>query len=110
SGSGWSSSASRGSAGIQRGCARRAAGAAPGRCGGVWEGGETRDYARVSSAGVRATRGWLGAGWVCAIVTGLTIASYSLVDKAGVARLHPMPYIALMGLGPRARLSPTLRA
>ena len=30
------------------------------------------------------------------IVTGLTIAGYSLVDKAGVARLNPVPYIFLM--------------
>jgi len=37
-----------------------------------------------------------GTAW--AVVTGLTIAAYSLVDKAGVARLHPMSYIALMGL------------
>jgi drug/metabolite transporter (DMT)-like permease len=43
-------------------------------------------------------------------VTGLTIASYSLVDKAGVARLHPMPYIALMGLGLSAILSPIVLA
>jgi drug/metabolite transporter (DMT)-like permease len=30
------------------------------------------------------------------IVTGLTIAGYSLVDKAGVARLNPVPYIFLL--------------
>ena len=36
----------------------------------------------------------------------LTIASYSLVDKAGVERLHPMPYIALMGLGLSVVLCP----
>ncbi|MGH7306492.1 MAG: EamA family transporter [Candidatus Rokuibacteriota bacterium] len=46
------------------------------------------------------------AGTVWALVTGLTIASYSLVDKAGVARLHPMPYIALMGLGLAVVLAP----
>ena len=38
-----------------------------------------------------------GTGW--ALATGLTIAGYSLVDKAGVARLHPLPYIWLMELG-----------
>jgi len=38
-----------------------------------------------------------GTGW--AIVTGITIATYSLVDKAGVARLHPLPYIALLEVG-----------
>ncbi len=52
----------------------------------------------------------LGAGTVWAVVTGLTIASYSLVDKAGVARLHPMPYIALMGLGLSLVLSPVALA
>jgi drug/metabolite transporter (DMT)-like permease len=29
-------------------------------------------------------------------VTGLTIASYSLIDKAGVARLNPIPYMLLL--------------
>jgi drug/metabolite transporter (DMT)-like permease len=61
-------------------------------------------------AAVHSTRGWLGAGTVWAIVTGLTIASYSLVDKAGVARLHPMPYIALMGLGLSVVLCPIVLA
>jgi drug/metabolite transporter (DMT)-like permease len=32
-------------------------------------------------------------------VTGLTIASYSLIDKAGVARLNPLPYLLLMEAG-----------
>lgn len=52
----------------------------------------------------------LGAGTVWAVVTGLTIAAYSLVDKAGVARLHPMPYIALMGLGLSVLLAPIVLA
>jgi multidrug transporter EmrE-like cation transporter len=30
------------------------------------------------------------------VITGLTIASYSLIDKAGVARINPIPYILLM--------------
>ena len=30
------------------------------------------------------------------VITGLTIASYSLVDKAGVARLNPVPYMLLL--------------
>ena len=50
----------------------------------------------------------LGTGTAWALVTGLTIAAYSLVDKAGVARLHPMPYIALMGLGLSALLAPVV--
>jgi drug/metabolite transporter (DMT)-like permease len=54
-------------------------------------------------ASVAAGRGG-GTGW--ALVTGLSIAAYSLVDKAGVTRLHPMPYIALMGLGLSALLAP----
>jgi drug/metabolite transporter (DMT)-like permease len=61
-------------------------------------------------AASRSTRGGLGAGTLWAIVTGLTIASYSLVDKAGVARLHPMPYIALMGLGLSVVLCPIVLA
>ena len=38
-----------------------------------------------------------GTGW--AVLTGLTIAAYALVDKAGVSRLHPVPYIGLMFVG-----------
>jgi drug/metabolite transporter (DMT)-like permease len=63
-----------------------------------------------SPAAARSAGGGIGAGTVWAIVTGLTIASYSLVDKAGVARLHPMPYIALMGLGLSVVLSPIVLA
>jgi drug/metabolite transporter (DMT)-like permease len=37
-----------------------------------------------------------GAALLWPIVTGLTIATYSLVDKAGVARLHPVPYMLLL--------------
>jgi len=33
-------------------------------------------------------------GWP--VATGLTIATYSLVDKAGVARLDPVPYMLLL--------------
>jgi drug/metabolite transporter (DMT)-like permease len=45
-----------------------------------------------------------GTGW--ALMTGLTIAVYALVDKAGVSRLHPAPYIGLMFLGSLAVLLP----
>lgn len=38
-----------------------------------------------------------GTGW--ALLTGLSITAYSLNDKAGVAHIHPVPYLALMGLG-----------
>jgi len=65
---------------------------------------------RTTSAARGSTGPAIGAGTVWAVVTGLTIASYSLVDKAGVARLHPMPYIALMGLGLSVVLSPVVLA
>ena len=48
------------------------------------------------------------AGTAWALLTGLLIASYSIVDKAGVARLHPLPYIGLMGLGMSALLVPAV--
>jgi drug/metabolite transporter (DMT)-like permease len=47
-----------------------------------------------------------GLGW--ALVTGLTIAAYALVDKAGVGRLHPVPYIGLMFLGSLLLLLPAM--
>lgn len=47
-----------------------------------------------------------GTGW--ALVTGLSIAAYSLVDKAGVARLHPVPYIAILGVGMCLLLVPAM--
>lgn len=66
-----------------------------------------------------ALRGWWraatqlarpGPGTWWAVLTGLTIAAYALVDKAGVARLHPVPYIGLMFLGASALLvAPVLR-
>jgi drug/metabolite transporter (DMT)-like permease len=43
-------------------------------------------------------------GW--AVLTGLTIAAYSVVDKGGVARLNPVPYLVLLGLGSSAGLAP----
>ncbi|MBI4609666.1 MAG: EamA family transporter [Candidatus Rokubacteria bacterium] len=45
-----------------------------------------------------------------ALVTGLTIAAYSLVDKAGVARLHPVVYIGLLGFGSVLLLLPAVVA
>ena len=47
-----------------------------------------------------------GTAW--ALATGLAIAGYSLVDKAGVARLHPLPYIALMEVGAALVLMPAV--
>lgn len=52
----------------------------------------------------------LGAGTGWALLTGLSIGAYSVVDKAGVARLHPVPYIALMGVGMSVLLAPAVWA
>ena len=46
-----------------------------------------------------ATGTTLGAATGWALVTGLSIASYSLLDKAGVARLHPVAYMLFMEAG-----------
>lgn len=56
-----------------------------------------------SRAGARVALG-PGTGW--ALLTGLTIAAYALVDKAGVSRLHPVPYIGLMFVGSLLLLLP----
>ena len=48
-----------------------------------------------------------GLGWAAA--TSVVIAGYSLVDKAGVARIHPVPYIALMEAGTAVCLQPAAR-
>ena len=56
-----------------------------------------------SSEHARLTLG-PGTGW--ALLTGLTIAAYALVDKAGVSRLHPVPYIGLMFVGSLLLLVP----
>ncbi|MGH7341146.1 MAG: SMR family transporter, partial [Candidatus Rokuibacteriota bacterium] len=45
-----------------------------------------------------------GTGW--ALLTGVMIAAYALVDKAGVSRLHPAPYIGLMFVGSLLLLVP----
>jgi drug/metabolite transporter (DMT)-like permease len=47
-----------------------------------------------------------GTGW--AILTGLTIAAYSLVDKVGVTRLHPLPYLVILGAGMTVLLVPAV--
>lgn len=74
-------------------------------------GGRGRDD-RGAVAGLRASptrpRRLMSAGTGWALVTGLSIAAYSLVDKAGVARLHPVPYIAILGVGMSALLVPAL--
>jgi len=41
----------------------------------------------------------LAAGLQWSAMTGVVIACYSLVDKAAVARIHPVPYMVLMEVG-----------
>lgn len=60
----------------------------------------------VSRGATGGSRLGPGTGW--ALLTGLTITAYSLTDKAGVAHLHPVPYIALMGLGTVVVLVPAI--
>ncbi len=55
-------------------------------------------------------RAALGSGTGWALATGVLIASYSLLDKAGVARLHPVAYIWLMEVGALALLTPVVLA
>jgi len=54
---------------------------------------------RVGGRRVAVSAGALGSASLWAVVTGLTIASYSVLDKVGVTRLHPVPYIFLMEAG-----------
>jgi drug/metabolite transporter (DMT)-like permease len=62
----------------------------------------------IPRAGLPVARGRLGPGTGWALLTGLTITAYSLTDKAGVAHLHPVPYIALMGVGTVVMLVPAI--
>lgn len=55
--------------------------------------------------GVSAARFGAASAW--AVVTGLTIATYSLVDKAGVAHLHPVVYMTVIGIGCAVLLLPS---
>jgi drug/metabolite transporter (DMT)-like permease len=57
-------------------------------------------------AGAAAARFGAASAW--AVVTGLTIATYSVVDKAGVAHLHPVVYMTVIGLGCALILLPAL--
>ena len=61
---------------------------------------------RVAASPVSRWRFGPGTGW--ALITGLTITAYSLNDKAGVGHVHPIPYIALMGLGTVLLLTPAV--
>jgi drug/metabolite transporter (DMT)-like permease len=54
-------------------------------------------HLRAGAGGTSPGSGLRGLLWP--VVTGLTIASYSLVDKAGVARLDPVSYMLLLEAG-----------
>jgi drug/metabolite transporter (DMT)-like permease len=54
---------------------------------------------RVGQRHAIETGATLGAATLWAVITGLTIAGYSLNDKAGVARLHPVAYMLLIEAG-----------
>ena len=54
---------------------------------------------RVGQRHAIATGATLGAATLWAVITGLSIAAYSLNDKAGVARLHPVAYMLLIEAG-----------
>jgi drug/metabolite transporter (DMT)-like permease len=43
-----------------------------------------------------------------ALLVGLTIGAYSVVDKVGVGHIHPLPYVALLGLGSMTLLAPVV--
>ncbi|HTI57086.1 MAG TPA: EamA family transporter [Verrucomicrobiae bacterium] len=49
-----------------------------------------------------------GTGW--ALTTGVLIAAYSLLDRAGIARISPLAYIWLMQVGSCALLAPVALA
>ena len=51
-----------------------------------------------------------GGATAWALVTGLTIAAYSLVDKAGVQRVNPVPYLMLAEAGCVVGLLPAVAA
>jgi drug/metabolite transporter (DMT)-like permease len=60
-----------------------------------------------SQAEKRAVRGSpAGPTVMWSIATGMTIATYSVIDKAGVARVHPLAYISVMGFGISVLLAP----
>ena len=63
---------------------------------------------RIGRAPARVVRAAVGPASAWAVVTGLSIASYSLVDKAGVTRLHPVPYMLLMEAGAAVALAPLM--
>ena len=51
---------------------------------------------RVGGRPVTVSATAVGSASLWAVLTGVTIASYSILDKVGVTRLHPVPYMLLM--------------
>jgi drug/metabolite transporter (DMT)-like permease len=54
---------------------------------------------RVGGRPVAVSTAALGSASAWAALTGVTIACYSVLDKVGVTRLHPVPYMLLMEAG-----------
>jgi drug/metabolite transporter (DMT)-like permease len=54
---------------------------------------------RVGGRPVSVTATALGSASLWAAITGVTIAAYSVLDKVGVSRLHPVAYMLLMEAG-----------
>jgi drug/metabolite transporter (DMT)-like permease len=61
---------------------------------------------RRDGSGMRA---FVNPGTPWALVSGLMTASYSLIDKAGVAWMHPIPYIGIMFAGMTLLIFPIAR-
>jgi uncharacterized membrane protein len=51
---------------------------------------------------------WLGPATGWAILTGLTVATYSVVDKAGAGRVSPVVYMAFLEAGTAVLLAPAV--
>ena len=64
---------------------------------------------RIGRPSAALATGALGSASLWAVLTGLTVASYSVLDKVGVSRLHPVPYILLMEAGCVVVFAPLMR-
>lgn len=64
---------------------------------------------RVAGRRIAVSTSALGSASAWAVVTGVTIAGYSVLDKIGVTRLHPVPYIMLMEAGCVVAFTPLMR-
>jgi drug/metabolite transporter (DMT)-like permease len=63
---------------------------------------------RVGRTPAAVAGGALGSASFWAVLTGCTIAGYSVLDKVGVTRLHPVPYVMLMEAGCVVALAPVM--